>query len=98
MAETEKDRDILASTLLGKARGESLAGQIAVARTNRNRVNDGKTKSWWGEGYASVRRVVVLKNNMQRFSVREVEVTGHNEASAASLSLCIDRRVTERSG
>jgi hypothetical protein len=36
------------------AQMESLAGQIAVAWTIRNRVNDGKAKSWWGEGYAGV--------------------------------------------
>lgn len=54
MPVTEKDRDILARTLWGEARGESLAGQIAVAWTIRNRVSDGKTKSWWGEGYAGV--------------------------------------------
>jgi spore germination cell wall hydrolase CwlJ-like protein len=41
----EKDRDILACTLWGEARGELLAGQIAVAWTIRNRVNDGKVKS-----------------------------------------------------
>jgi len=54
MPVTEKDRDILARTLWGEARGENLAGQIAVAWTIRNRVNDGKAKSWWGEGYAGV--------------------------------------------
>lgn len=54
MTATEKDRDVLARTLWGEARGESLAGQIAVACTIRNRVNDDKTKSWWGEGYAGV--------------------------------------------
>lgn len=54
MPVTDKDRDILARTLWGEARGESLAGQIAVAWTIRNRVNDGKAKSWWGEGYAGV--------------------------------------------
>jgi spore germination cell wall hydrolase CwlJ-like protein len=54
MTANEKDRDILARTLWGEARGESLAGQIAVAWTIRNRVNDGKAKSWWGEGYAGV--------------------------------------------
>lgn len=54
MPVTEKDRDMLARTLWGEARGESLAGQIAVAWTIRNRVDDGKTKSWWGEGYAGV--------------------------------------------
>ncbi len=52
MPVTEKDRDILARTLWGEARGEGTAGQIAVARTIRNRVFDGKTNSWWGEGYA----------------------------------------------
>ena len=54
MTATEKERDILARTLWGEARGESLAGQIAVAWTIRNRVHDGKAKSWWGEGYAGV--------------------------------------------
>lgn len=54
MTVSERDRDILARTLWGEARGESLAGQIAVACTIRNRVNDGKDKSWWGEGYAGV--------------------------------------------
>jgi spore germination cell wall hydrolase CwlJ-like protein len=54
MTATDKDRDILALTLWGEARGESLVGQIAVAWTIRNRVCDGKVKSWWGEGYAGV--------------------------------------------
>ena len=54
MINTEKDRDILARTLWGEARGESLTGQIAVAWTIRNRVFDGKAKSWWGEGYSGV--------------------------------------------
>ena len=54
MLVTDKDRDILARTLWGEARGESLAGQIAVAWTIRNRVSDGKAKSWWGEGYTGV--------------------------------------------
>lgn len=54
MTATEKDRDVLARTLWGEARGEGLRGQIAVAWTIRNRVNDGKAKSWWGEGYAGV--------------------------------------------
>lgn len=58
MTVTEKDRDVLARTLWGEARGEGLAGQIAVAWTIRNRVdmdlhNDGKP-DWWGEGYTGV--------------------------------------------
>lgn len=54
MTATEKDRDILARTLWGGARGEGTAGQIAVAWTIKNRVIDGKTSSWWGECYAGV--------------------------------------------
>jgi spore germination cell wall hydrolase CwlJ-like protein len=54
MTDSEKDRDILARTLWGEARGEGLAGQVAVAWTIRNRVNDGRAKSWWGEGYSGV--------------------------------------------
>lgn len=53
MTVTEKDRDVLARTLWGEARGEGLAGQIAVAWTIRNRVNDGKTKSCWGRAMAA---------------------------------------------
>jgi len=54
MTVTEKDRDVLARTLWGESRGEGLAGMVAVAWTIRNRVDDGKDKSWWGEGYAGV--------------------------------------------
>lgn len=51
---TERDRDVLARTIWGEARGESTPGKVAVAWTIRNRVLDGKEKSWWGEGYAGV--------------------------------------------
>ena len=54
MTVTDKDRDVLARTIYGEARGEGMAGMIAVGWTIRNRVNDGKDKSWWGEGYACV--------------------------------------------
>jgi len=54
MSVTERDRDILARTIWGEARGEDVIGQIAVAWTIRNRVLDGKAKSWWGEGYAGM--------------------------------------------
>ncbi|WP_085637855.1 MULTISPECIES: cell wall hydrolase [unclassified Pseudomonas] len=54
MTVTEQDRDVLARTLWGEARGETQAGQVAVAWTIRNRVFDGKPNSWWGEGYAGV--------------------------------------------
>jgi spore germination cell wall hydrolase CwlJ-like protein len=42
MTEINNDRDILARTLWGEARGESLDGKIAAAWTIRNRVLDGK--------------------------------------------------------
>ncbi|AWY43869.1 cell wall hydrolase [Pseudomonas putida] len=54
MPVTEKDRDVLARTIWGEARGEEILGQIAVGWTIRNRVFDGNSKSWWGEGYAGV--------------------------------------------
>ena len=37
MTATEKDRDILARTLWGEARGESLAGQIVTLDTGKNK-------------------------------------------------------------
>lgn len=54
MTVTDRDRDILARTLWCEALGEGLAEQIAVRWKICNRVNDGKAKSWWGEGYAGV--------------------------------------------
>ncbi|MNJ61846.1 hypothetical protein D3C77_576560 [compost metagenome] len=44
MTVTDIVRDILTRTLWGEARGESLAKQIAVVWTIRNRVNDGRAK------------------------------------------------------
>ncbi|MGV8917820.1 MAG: cell wall hydrolase [Pseudomonas sp.] len=54
MSLNDKDVDVLARTLFGEARGEGVGGMIAVAWSIRNRVTDGKDKSWWGEGYAGV--------------------------------------------
>lgn len=54
MTVTDKDRDALARTLWAEARGEGLDGMVATGWTIRNRVNDGKDQSWWGEGYAGV--------------------------------------------
>ncbi|MCJ8203577.1 cell wall hydrolase [Pseudomonas sp. RGM2987] len=54
MSISERDRDILARTVWAEARGEGFAGQIAVAWAIRNRVEDGRENSWWGEGYADV--------------------------------------------
>ncbi|QTS88316.1 cell wall hydrolase [Ectopseudomonas khazarica] len=58
MTQREQDIDVLARTIWGEARGEGLAGQIAVGWCIRNRVemdlhNDGKP-DWWGEGYEGV--------------------------------------------
>jgi N-acetylmuramoyl-L-alanine amidase len=54
MPVTDKDLDVLARTLWGEARGEGMDGMVATGWTIRNRVNDGKDRSWWGEGYAGV--------------------------------------------
>lgn len=51
---TEKDMDVLARTIWGEARSEGMVGMIAVGWTIRNRVEDGKGSSWWGEGYTGV--------------------------------------------
>lgn len=54
----EQDVDVLARTIWAEARGEGVAGQVAVGRCIRNRVEadlgrDGKP-DWWGEGYVGV--------------------------------------------
>lgn len=50
---TAEDIDVLARTLYGEARGESMAGKIAVAWTVLNRV---AAKSWYGKTITSVCR------------------------------------------
>jgi len=45
MSVIDKDRVNLARTLCGEARGEDLIGQIAMAWTIGNRVNEGNAKS-----------------------------------------------------
>ena len=54
MTVTDHDREVLALTVWGEARGEGYDGRVAVAWSIRNRVHDGKQNSWWGEGYAGV--------------------------------------------
>lgn len=54
----EQDIDVLARTIWAEARGEGMAGQVAVGWAIRNRVDadlghDGKA-DWWGEGYVGV--------------------------------------------
>lgn len=54
MSVSAEDLDVLTRTVWGEARGEGMGGMIAVAWTIRNRVEDGKSRSWWGEGYTGV--------------------------------------------
>ncbi|MBD8604487.1 cell wall hydrolase [Pseudomonas sp. CFBP 8771] len=54
MTHIQQVHDVVARTLWGEARGEGIAGQIAVAWVIRNRVHDANRRSWWGEGYIGV--------------------------------------------
>ncbi|MBD8623098.1 cell wall hydrolase [Pseudomonas sp. CFBP 13727] len=54
MTHIQQVHDVVARTLWGEARGEGIAGQIAVAWVIRNRVHDANPRSWWGEGYIGV--------------------------------------------
>lgn len=56
MIHIQQVHDVVARTLWGEARGEGIAGQIAVAWVIRNRVHDTHARSWWGEGYIGVCR------------------------------------------
>ena len=83
MTATDNDRDILARTRWGEARGESLVGQIEVAWTIRNRVNHGNAKSWWGEGYVGVCQ------KPYQFSCRNKnDLTAISNAATAQLRRC----------
>lgn len=56
MTHIQQVHDVVARTLWGEARGEGIAGQVAVAWVIRNRVHDANARSWWGEGYIGVCR------------------------------------------
>ena len=58
MSASPTDIEVLARTIWAEARGEGMAGMVAVAWSIRNRVDmdlhhDGKP-DWWGEGYPGV--------------------------------------------
>ena len=54
---SEKETDILARTIYGEARGESISGMEAVASVVLNRVAFAKRRGcfWWGNSIAEVR-------------------------------------------
>ncbi len=56
MNERLKEADILARTIYGEARGESISGQEAVASVIMNRVSFSRRKGryWWGNTIAEV--------------------------------------------
>lgn len=56
MAREARDIDILARTIWGEARGESVRGMEAVAAVilNRARISDAKGGFWWGRGIAEI--------------------------------------------
>ena len=53
---TAKDKDILARTIYGEARGEPLKGQEAIASVvlNRLAISCKKGKYWWGNSIAEI--------------------------------------------
>ena len=55
---SEKETDILARTIYGEARGESISGMEAVASVVLNRVAFAKRRGrfWWGNSIAEVCR------------------------------------------
>lgn len=52
----ELEIDVLARTIFGEARGESMAGMEAVACVvlNRARISEAKGRYWWGNGIIGV--------------------------------------------
>ncbi|WP_062381972.1 cell wall hydrolase [Pseudomonas abietaniphila] len=105
MEVTDKDRDVLARTLWGEARGEGLAGMVAVAWSIRNRVEDGKEKSWWGEGYAGVCQKPYQFSCWNKGDPNQPYLTGAKQIPFRELAQCriaadqvIDGRVADPTG
>lgn len=109
MTVTERDRDVLARTLWGEARGEGLAGMVAVAWSIRNRVdmdlhNDGKP-DWWGEGYTDVCQKPYQFSCWNKGDPNQLFLTGARQIPFRELAQCrvvadqvIDGKVADPTG
>lgn len=109
MIVTDKDRDVLARTLWGEARGEGLAGMVAVAWSIRNRVdmdlhNDGKP-DWWGEGYTEVCQKPYQFSCWNKSDPNQPYLSGAKQIPFRELAQCrvaadqvIDGKVTDPTG
>lgn len=86
---SERDLDIVARTVYGESRGESIQGKAAVAWVIRNRAEN---PGWWGETVAEVclkRRQFSCwdDDNRLQMMLADVENAAYAECMAATLEV-----------
>lgn len=89
------DIDVLARTIWGEARGESISGQEAVASVILNRVAFAKRKGryWWGNDIAGVCQAP------QQFSCWNKNDPNYQKlikVGAENINFCMCQRIAER--
>lgn len=98
MSATEQEVDTLARTIWGEARGEGFNGQVAVGWVIRNRVFDGKARSWWGEGYAGVCRAPWQFSCWNANDPNSAYLRGERPIPAADYMQCHEAAVAAMTG
>lgn len=87
--------DILARTIYGEARGESISGQEAVASVILNRVNFAKRKGryWWGN---SIEEVCQKPYQFSCWNSNDTNSKLINQVKDTDINFCICKRIAGR--
>lgn len=92
---TNKDADILARTIYGEARGESISGQEAIASVVLNRVNFSlrKGRYWWGN---SISDVCKSPYQFSCWNKNDPNFERLNKVDETDINFCICKRIALR--
>lgn len=89
------DADILARTIYGEARGESISGQEAIASVVLNRVAFAKRKGryWWGNNVAEVCKA---PKQFSCWNENDANCRLLQKVDETNISFCICKRIALR--
>lgn len=91
----EKQTDILARTIYGEARGESISGQEAIASVVLNRVAFAKRKGryWWGNNIAEI---CLSAKQFSCWNEKDANFALIEKVQDSDINFCICKRIALR--
>ncbi len=91
----DKDTDILARTIYGEARGESISGQEAIASVvlNRLKFSQKKGRYWWGN---SIENICKHPYQFSCWNKNDPNFALLNRVDEADINFCICKRIALR--